>query len=151
MNTLKIYTASSWKNQYYPLIVDKLIKEGYQVYDFRTAISTIGHKEAFDWVQVSKDWENWTTSEFIFHLHDALCVNAFNSDLKGMQESDICLLILPSGKSSHIEAGYMKGLGKKLFIFAPDNTRPELTYSLADNIFIKFQDLLDALKRLVFI
>lgn len=84
-------------------------------------------------------------------MHDELCVNAFNSDLKGMQESDICLLILPSGKSSHIEAGYMKGLRKKLFIFAPDNIRPELTYSIADNIFMNFQSLLDALKRLVIV
>ena len=31
----KIYVASSWRNKYYPEVVERLKKEGHDVYDFR--------------------------------------------------------------------------------------------------------------------
>ena len=31
----KIYVASSWRNGYYPDVVDKLREAGHDVYDFR--------------------------------------------------------------------------------------------------------------------
>ena len=131
---MKIYTASSWRNSYYQSVVNFLKKEGHEVYDFRNTISSRGKEIAFNWDQIDVDWENWEISEMRAALHHDLAVNAFRSDYKGMLESDVCVLILPSGKSSHIEAGFMKGMGKKLIIFLPEKDRPELTYSIADSI-----------------
>jgi hypothetical protein len=31
----KIYVASSWRNEYYPEVVEKLREAGHEVYDFR--------------------------------------------------------------------------------------------------------------------
>ena len=145
---MKIYTASSWKNKYYDNVVKRLKKEGFDVYDFRSAISTEGQTQAFDWNQINTYWEQWTRKEFLDVLiHNKLAVNAFESDLKGMQEADACLLILPCGRSAHIEAGYMKGLGKSLYIYMPELERPELTYSLSDGIYQDLEVLVANLKR----
>ena len=70
------------------------------------------------------------------------------SDLKGMQKADVCLLILPCGKSSHLEAGYMRGMGKTLYIYMPELERAELTYKLANFIYVDLDQLISDLKRL---
>jgi hypothetical protein len=33
--TMKLYIASSWRNEYYPDVVKTLCEEGHEVYDFR--------------------------------------------------------------------------------------------------------------------
>jgi hypothetical protein len=50
------------------------------------------------------------------------------------------VLILPAGKSAHLEAGYTKGAGRKLFVWAAEGLRNETfenMYHLADGIFDK--------------
>lgn len=141
---MKIYTASSWRNKAYSDVVALLKRQGHIVYDFRSAISTTGKSTAFDWIQIDANWEQWDIKTFVANLKHPLSINAFNSDHKGMIDSDVCLLITPSGNSSHIEAGYMKGLGKKLYIYMSElSQRPELTYSMADGIFTNLEELED--------
>jgi nucleoside 2-deoxyribosyltransferase len=144
---MKIYTASSWRNKYYENVVKRLKEEGFDVYDFRNAISTEGQQLAFNWNQVDPNWEKWSVDEFLDVICDSeLANNAFNSDLKGMQKADVCLLILPCGKSSHLEAGYMRGLGKDLYIYMPEMERPELTYYIASAMYKDLGILIDDLK-----
>ena len=139
---MKIYTASSWRNKIYPDVVDLLKSLGHEVYDFRKAISTTGKQTAFNWEEIDPDWEKWDTKTFFRNLGHELAVNAFISDYRGMVEADVCLLITPSGNSSHIEAGYMKGLGKPLYIFMSEQSqRPDLTYKLADGIFTSLGEI----------
>lgn len=143
---MKIYTASSWKNPHYEYVVTTLKESGFEVYDFRSAISTEGHKLAFDWEQIDINWEFWNEEEFLEGLRHPLALNAFRSDFNGMMSSDVCVMILPCGKSSHIEAGFMKGLGKKLYILMLGTHRPELTYSLADRVFTSVHSLIAGLQ-----
>ncbi len=143
---MNIYTASSWKNPFYSDIVRQLKEAGHQVYDFRSAISSEGADIAFNWDQIDPQWERWTDQQFIEGLSHPLAANAFRSDYNGMRSSDVCVLVLPCGKSAHIEAGYMKGMGKKLYILMSENDRPELTYLIADGIFRSVNQLLEALK-----
>lgn len=145
---MKIYTASSWRNKYYESVVEWLKYDGHEVYDFRTAISTPDKSLAFNWEQIDAKWEDWTPEEFTRSIKNPLALNAFKSDYQGMIESDACVLILPCGRSSHIEAGYMKGLGKKLYIYMPVKERPELTYSIADGIYTNIAMLSQRLKSL---
>lgn len=146
---IKIYTASSWRNKYYESVVKRLKEEGFEVYDFRNAISTEGQRLAFDWKQIDPDWEKWDIEKYLDVLeYNELSRNAFKSDLRGMQEADVCLLILPCGKSSHLEAGYMRGMGKTLYIYMPELERAELTYKLANWIYVDLDQLISDLKRL---
>ena len=145
---VRIYTASSWRNKYYEGVVKRLKEEGFEVYDFRNAISTEGQKLAFDWKQIDPDWEKWNIERYLNVLEcNELSQNAFESDFRGMEEADICLLILPCGKSSHLEAGYMKGMGKTLYIYMPELERAELTYKLANFIYKDLDQLILDLKR----
>jgi hypothetical protein len=50
-------------------------------------------------------------------LEDERSQRAFVEDKKWLDWADVCILILPSGKSSHLEAGYAKGQGKQLIIY----------------------------------
>ena len=140
---MKIYTASSWRNQIYPTVVNLLKSLGHEVYDFRQEISTEGKQVAFNWYQVDPNWENWDIKTFLNMIsHNWLSINAFTADHGGMQWAEVCLLITPSGNSSHIEAGYMKGLGKPLYIYMSEpSQRPDLTYKLADGIFTSLGEI----------
>lgn len=57
-----------------------------------------------------------------------------------MEWADTCVLLMPCGRSAHIEAGYMKGRGKRLIVYYPTTDRngfePDLMYLLADHIAI---------------
>ena len=141
---MKLYTASSWRNEKYPNVVKELLRNGHEVYDFRHANSW------FRWEEISEDWEYWSNAQFVSALSHPLSKKAFRADFNGMQWADACVLILPCGKSAHIEAGYMKGTGKPLYILL-DNwemTRAELTYSIADGIFENVPQLVERLQTL---
>ena len=138
---MKLYTASSWRNEKYPLVVDQLKREGHDIYNFRDVNSW------FKWEQIDEDWEYWSNGQFVHALSHPLSKKAFNADFSGMEWADACVLIMPCGKSAHIEAGYMKGKGKPLYILLDGGmTRAELTYSIADGIFVNVSQLLERLK-----
>lgn len=42
MDQRKIYVASSWRNSYYPDVVNKLRATGHDVYDFRNPLLVVG-------------------------------------------------------------------------------------------------------------
>ena len=143
---MKIYVASSWRNPNLDSIVDILRQAGHIVYNFKETISTTEKTSAFNWDQIDPSWENWTSSEFAEHINDVLAVNAFEADSTAMKEAEACVLVLPCGLSAHIEAGYMKGLGKKVFILLT-LCRPELTYRIFDGLAANVQELLSMLGR----
>lgn len=47
---MKIYVASSWRNEYYPEVVMKLREAGFDVYDFRNPPAS---DEGFHWNNAS--------------------------------------------------------------------------------------------------
>jgi hypothetical protein len=145
---MNVYTASSWKNKYYETVVNDLKKAGHEVYDFRNTISSKTSYTAFNWDQIDVNWESWTTEQFINGLKHDLARRAFLFDHRGMLNSDVCVLILPCGKSAHLEAGFMKGNGKRTYILMFEKDRPELTYSIADGIFSTTKELLGELELL---
>ena len=58
---MRIYVASSWKNEYYPEVVLRLRESGFDVYDFRNPPSG---GNGFHWQDVSDKWLDWTPVEF---------------------------------------------------------------------------------------
>jgi len=64
---------------------------------------------------------------------------ACRQDMERIQEADTIVLILPAGASSHMEAGYAKGLGKKLYVLVDETIsaaipKAEVMYCMADRI-----------------
>ncbi len=58
----------------------------------------------------------------------------FEHDLNGEKNSDNFLLVLPAGKSAHIEAGIAYGLGKKCYAIGEYDVTDSL-YLIFDRIF----------------
>jgi len=136
---IKIYVASSWRNSYQPGMVDYLRKAGFEVYDFKDP------NNSFHWRDIYPGWENWTLSQYIKALKHPLAIKGFENDFNNMEWADICVLVLPCGRSAHSEAGWMKGRGKKVFVYIPDKIEPELMYMMYDGIFGSREDLLQAI------
>ena len=67
-------------------------------------------------------------------LKDSRCQAAFNQDCEALQRADACILLLPSGRSAHLEAGWCMGQGKPTAVYAPEPIEPELMYLLASHI-----------------
>ena len=51
-----------------------------------------------------------------------------------MVQADVCVLVLPCGRSAHTEAGGMAGAGKKVIVYIPEMLEPELMYKLFDAV-----------------
>ncbi len=141
---MKIYVASSWRNEYFPNIVSILREAGYEVYDFRNPGDG---GDGFRWSDVSDKWLEWSPAEYRDELmNNPKCDRQFANDLNAMESCDACVLLLPSGRSAHTEAGWFSGRGKKVIVHIPIKQEPELMYRLFDAVTTTEAELLDALK-----
>ena len=129
-NMAKIYVASSWRNQHQPQVVSFLREQGHEVYDFRHPAGKTG----FQWSQIDEDWRNWSTDQYRAALEHPIAQAGFKSDFDAMQWADVCVLVLPCGRSAHSEAGWMKGAGKKVIVYQIWEEEPELMYKLFDGV-----------------
>ena len=138
-----IYVASSWRNPYYPEIVNRLRSEGHDIYDFRNPPHG---GNGFRWTDVDPNAFSWTFQEYAEGLHHPLAERQFAADLEALEWADTCVLILPSGRSAHTEAGWMAGAGKRVIAYIPEMVEPELMYKLFDRVTGSLEDLVQCLR-----
>lgn len=139
---MRIYVASSWRNEYYPEVVRRLREAGFSVYDFRNPDSG---DEGFHWYNVSERWLDWTPEEYRDHLHHPLSERQFANDLQAMQSCDACVLVLPCGRSAHTEAGWFAGQGKTTIAYIPEKQEPELMYKLFTAVCCSLEEVIETL------
>ena len=138
----KIYLASSWRNPYQPLVVKALREAEHGVYDFR---NTTSGDEGFKWKNVDGLWEKWSNDDYINALNHPVAERGFKNDFDAMVWADVCILLLPCGRSAHSEAGWMQGTGKPTYVILTEKQEPELMYKLFAGIFTKIEDLISSL------
>lgn len=126
----RIYLASSWRNEHQPVVLNALRSYGHEVYDFRNPPGRTG----FQWSEIDPNWQQWSTSEYLSALLHPISGAGFKSDFDAMQWADTGVLLLPSGRSAHIEAGYFVGARKPLHILIYGEQEPELMYLMATSI-----------------
>lgn len=144
---LRVYIASSWKNQRAVLaLADLLEAEGFEVDAFcrKTGDRTI-----------SFHWSEMVDSEFDLQKYDAISFiehekvkAAFTEDKRWLDWANCCVMVMPCGRSSHLEAGYAKGQGKLLFLIG-DFPKGEfdVMYRFADGLF-RTEDLPELINTL---
>lgn len=135
---MKIYVASSWRNEFQQKVVEILRSMGHEVYDFKNPPHGRG---GFAWSDIDENWEAWTTNGYRDALNDPIAIAGFNSDFDGMKWADCCVMVLPCGRSANTEAGWMKGAGKMVYVFSPEKQEPELMYKIYDGIISSFDEL----------
>jgi hypothetical protein len=137
----RIYVASSWRNEFQPHIVKRLRSEGHEVYDFRNPPLSTG----FSWSEVGMP-QKPTVNEYIAGLHHPRAAQGYLSDMRAMQWADVGLLVLPCGRSAHLELGWMAGRGKRTIIMTRDGEEPELMALMADHITDDIETVVSLLK-----
>lgn len=127
----KIYLASSWRNNQQPELVVQLRREGYDVYDFRKPVE---NDSGFSWSEIDPNWRKWSVSQFKAALDHPFSDRGFGFGFEAMKWADTFVLLLPSGRSAHIEAGWAMGARIPTFILMPEGEEPELMYRMASGI-----------------
>ncbi len=142
---MHIYVASSWRNTYYPEVVQALRDAGHEVYDFRNPPSG---DPGFHWTDVDTNCMDWTPAQYQANLSHPLAERQFKNDIEAMTICDACVLVLPCGRSAHTEAGWFAGNGKKVYVLIPakDSFEPELMYKLFTKVCVSLEELIEALK-----
>ena len=140
----RVYVASSWRNDYQQRVVAKLREYGHEVYDFRNLREG---DHGFHWSEIDPNWLKWTPEKYIAALDHPVAQSGFKSDWNAMEWADCCVLVLPCGRSAHLEAGYFVGAGKPIFVYVAQLPEPELMYKMTDLVTKDLFEILSALQR----
>lgn len=127
---MKLYVASSWKNDRFPAVLEYLTGQGFECYNFRNPAPG---NHGFSWSVIDPNWQDWTTEQYVNALDTPVAREGFGLDRAGMEWADGCVLVLPCGRSAHVEAGIMIGWNKPTVILLEPDTKPtpDLMYLFA--------------------
>lgn len=144
---MKIYVASSWRNAYQPGVVAMLKGTGHDIYDFRNP--TEGD-HGFHWSEIDSDWQNWTSEQYKKGLEHKLAMDGFLKDMAALRSAGATILVLPCGRSAHLELGYACGKNQYTAIFIPprENVEPELMNKMVDEILTCEREVIEWAYRL---
>ena len=141
MSELRIYLIGSLANRAIVALANRLRDEGWDVFD--------------DWISPGEEAdEKWREYEqlrgrgYKEALNGRHARHIFEFDFKHLQEADVVVMILPCGRSGHLELGWAIGQGKPAYIlFDGEPSRYDLMYALVDDVFFSEQSLFDALRE----
>lgn len=137
----KIYVASSWRNKFQPEVVSILRKNSHSVYDFRNPPNNSG----FGWEALEIGDKPWSVETYKRALNHPIACQGYLADMRGMIWADVCVLVLPCGRSAHLEGGWFAGNGKRLIILTQDGEEPELMALMATDICSKMTEVISVL------
>lgn len=141
-----IYVASSWRCARQPAVVQALRDVGHDVYDFRNPREG---ETGFSWHQLDSSLPVGPADLVLSADHIRMMLDhpvaddGFASDMNALRECDICVLVLPCGRSAHIEAGWAAGNGKQLIVLLDDG-EPDLMWKMADVLCVTLIEVLAA-------
>ena len=78
-------------------------------------------------------------------LEDIAATHVFEFDLKHLNLASTVVLVLPAGKSGHLELGYSVGKGKRTYILLEQGEDPrwDVMYKFADKVFASPEELVN--------
>ncbi len=136
-----IYVIGSLKNERIPLVANMLRAVGWDVFD--------------DWYGAGSDADDhWQAYEktrgrnFKEALAGRAAQHIFQLDEQNIDRCGAGLLVMPAGKSGHIELGVFVGQKKPRYILLDgEPERYDLMYNYATQVFLSVDEMLAALKR----
>jgi hypothetical protein len=142
MKTPIVYLIGSLRNARVLKLGNDIRKLGFEVFD--------------DWHAVAPDADDWwrryelqRQRNYAEALKGWAAQHIFHFDLTHLTRSDIGVLMLPAGKSGHLELGFLLGQGKNGFILLDKAyKRWDVMYNFATDVFVSKRDLFNALRKL---
>lgn len=134
-----IYLIGSLRNPAVPEFANRLRREGFYVFDDWYAAGP----EADDkW----RDYEKARGHTYIEGLDGLAANHVYQFDRFHLTRCDTAVLMLPAGKSGHLELGWMLGRDKLGYILLDDPDRWDVMYKFADGVFTDPDKLIEELK-----
>jgi hypothetical protein len=106
---MKIYIIGSLKNPAIPEIANQIEAAGHSVFSDWWA----GGRDADDWWMEHEKARGRTHSQALYGYNAR---HIFNYDKFHLDRSEAGVLVMPAGKSGHLELGYLVGQGKPGFV-----------------------------------
>lgn len=136
-----VYLIGALKNPYVPELGNKIRALGYEVFDDWHAPGP----EADDFFDKYRKQRGLNYKDA---LNSYAAKHIFEFDKSHLGRADIVILLMPAGKSGHLELGYCVGKGKIGYILMDgEPERVDIMHQFADEIFMNEQDLLDKLTK----
>lgn len=132
----KVFVASAWGNKYCPEVVEALRTAGHEVRELRNS-----PYDDLLWTDTAENAHNWTFEQDLDGLQHPLAERQFLPVIDALQWADICVLVLPCGRSAHSEAGFMAGNGKIVLVYIPENQKPDFIYKLFNGVVYNTDEL----------
>ena len=124
-----------------PHIGNQLRAKGFEVFDDWFA----GGKIADD------EWQAYELvkgSSYRTALRGFAARHVFEFDLFHLNRASLGLLVMPAGKSGHLELGYLMGQGKPGYVlFDKEPERWDVMYQFASDVFFDLGDCVDSIAR----
>lgn len=135
-----IYLIGSLRNPKVPEIANELRAYGWDIFS--------------DWYCASENADDrWQEHEkgrglnFIEALNAPAAKHVFEFDKFHLDRCDMAVLLLPAGKSGHLEIGYMAGQGKSTFaLFDTEPDRWDVMYQFLTGVAVDLATLIDQIK-----
>lgn len=137
-----IYIIGSLRNPRIPEIGSALRARGWDAFD---DWHSAGEHADDAW----RDYERSRGHSLPKALDGYAAQHTFNFDKTHLDRCEYALLVLPAGKSGHLELGYAIGQGKPSFILLDgDPDRYDVMYAFACSVFERVDDMLMTLDNL---
>jgi hypothetical protein len=136
-----IYIIGSLRNPAIVSFANELQREGFEAFaDWFSA-----GPEADD---ILRDYSKARDRNYKQTLQSYAARHIFSFDKFHLDRCDAAVLVMPAGKSGHIELGYLIGKGKPGFIlFDEEPERIDVMHQFATDIFFNKEELFKALKN----
>jgi hypothetical protein len=133
----KIYIIGSLRDQNVPAVAAAFRKRGFDVFDDWFAA---GPTADDSW----REYEIARGHTYEQALEGRAANHVFSYDKSHLDSSDVVVMVLPCGKSGHLELGYSIGRGKKAYILLNgDYDRWDVMYRFATGVFRDLDALIE--------
>jgi nucleoside 2-deoxyribosyltransferase len=137
---MKIYLIGSLRDANVPKVAKQLREAGHEVFDDWYAAGP----EADDYWQ---RYEQERGHSYPEALEGYAANHVFHYDHKHLDRCEGAVLVMPCGRSGHLELGYMLGQGKPGWVLLPkEPERWDVMYRFATGVHFTVADVLSAIK-----
>lgn len=129
------YLIGSLRNPEVPKIAKQLRSAGFDIFDDWYAAGEIA----------DDSWRDYEIARGRTYMEALACPAAkhvFEFDLKWLTQADGAILVLPAGKSSHLELGWILGRNKRGFVLLDSPDRWDIMYQFATGVYATVEELI---------
>jgi hypothetical protein len=145
---MRIYVASSWRNAERQQEVVRALRASHEVYDFRNPSEG---DTGFSWRQCAAQGEDPQAFKDLMQdpeffrdhvLAHPMARAGFQKDMNALESADATVLVLPCGRSAHLELGIATGRKQRTIVLLDDPmSEPELMYLACSRICVSLAEV----------